>query len=49
MRSAEYTDLRNNILLAEEKQTEYECEEGYCLDDTDNDEVVSSTLSCWTF
>ena len=30
----------------EQQQSEYQCEERYCLYDTDNDEVVSSTLAC---
>ena len=30
----------------EQQQSEYECKQSYCLYDTDNDEVVSSTFSC---
>ena len=30
----------------EQQQSEYQCEERYCLYDTDNDEVVSGTFTC---
>ena len=33
-------------LLSEQKQAEYERKQSYCLDDTDNNEVVSCTFSC---
>ena len=34
------------LLAVEQQQSEYQCEERYCLYDTDNDEVVSSTFAC---